>query len=83
MSTSLKVEAIISIVAGAFECLDRLDLEQRVAILNEVRAALAEYSPFRNEPVDFVRWVPAEEVQQGLREISGPDAPQEGKMGGR
>ena len=38
------------------------DLDQRVALLNEVRALVAEFSPFRSEPVDLVQWVQADSV---------------------
>lgn len=38
------------------------DLASRVALINELRAAIHEVSPFADEPVDFVRWVPAEAV---------------------
>lgn len=38
------------------------DLDERVRILNEYRRALHEASPFAHEPVDFVEWVPVEEV---------------------
>lgn len=40
-----------------------LDLPQRVALLNELRSVLAEFSPFQTEPVDYVQWVPADDVQ--------------------
>jgi len=36
---------------------------QRVDALNMIREALHEISPFRGEPVDFVRWVPSDAVQ--------------------
>jgi ParB-like chromosome segregation protein Spo0J len=39
------------------------DTAGRVELLNQLRAALAEQSPFAAEPVDFVEWVPAETVQ--------------------
>jgi ParB-like chromosome segregation protein Spo0J len=39
------------------------DMAGRVELLNALRAALAEQSPFRTEPVDFVEWVPGEAVQ--------------------
>lgn len=39
------------------------DEADRIAALNEIRAALHEVSPLRDEPVDFVRWVPASEVR--------------------
>lgn len=37
--------------------LDALSLDARVEILNEVRYILHKSSPFKSEPVDFVRWV--------------------------
>lgn len=36
-----------------------MDTATRVTALNEIRAALHSVSPFRYEPVDYVRWVPA------------------------
>lgn len=38
------------------------DLAGRVRLLNELRAVLAEQSPFTSEPVDSVAWVPSETV---------------------
>lgn len=38
-------------------------LEERVAFLNRVRAALHDLGPFRDEPVDYVEWVPTDQVQ--------------------
>jgi ParB-like chromosome segregation protein Spo0J len=40
----------------------RMDLDDRVETLNFVRAALHEVSPFKSEPVDFVRWVKNDSV---------------------
>jgi ParB-like chromosome segregation protein Spo0J len=40
-----------------------LDLPEQVALLNELRGILNEHSPFRDEPVDYVEWVPADQVQ--------------------
>jgi ParB-like chromosome segregation protein Spo0J len=37
--------------------------ERRVELLNEIRAIVAEFSPFQTEPVDLVSWVPAASVQ--------------------
>jgi ParB-like chromosome segregation protein Spo0J len=42
--------------------LDTPDLTERVERLNDLRAAIAEHSPFNQEPVDFVRWVAAPAV---------------------
>lgn len=38
------------------------DLDERVESLNELRAHIAEYSPFKTEPVDFIRWVKSDNV---------------------
>ena len=40
-----------------------LDPDGQVQVLNQVRAALHTVSPFRDEPVDLVLWVPAEQVE--------------------
>jgi len=37
-------------------------LDERVAALNAIRELVAEMSPFTTEPVDFVRWVKADDV---------------------
>jgi hypothetical protein len=42
--------------------LDGADLDKRVEIINELREFLHEISPFKNEPVDFVKWVPVNSV---------------------
>jgi ParB-like chromosome segregation protein Spo0J len=39
------------------------DLTERVAFINTIRQAIHEHSPFKSEPVDFVRWVPADTVR--------------------
>jgi ParB-like chromosome segregation protein Spo0J len=44
------------------ELLRDMPVGERAAALNEVRAVLHEVSPFRYEPVDFVRWLPAADV---------------------
>jgi len=42
--------------------IDALDLDTKVEALNEARQVLHEISPFRSEPVDFVRWVKCDTV---------------------
>ena len=37
-------------------------IEQKVNAINELRQLIHELSPFRNEPVDFVKWVPSASV---------------------
>lgn len=43
--------------------LKTLELDERVDVINAVRQAIHEASPFRDEPVDFVQWVRNENVQ--------------------
>jgi len=42
--------------------LDRDDFDDKVSALNELRELISECSPYRSEPVDFVRWVKIEQV---------------------
>ena len=42
--------------------LERLEGDELVEAINETRAAIFVHSPFKNEPVDFVRWVKNSEV---------------------
>jgi ParB-like chromosome segregation protein Spo0J len=44
------------------EALNRGDLDERINVMNELREAIAEHSPFSSQPVDFVRWVKADRV---------------------
>lgn len=37
-------------------------LEEKVHLINEIRGAIHALSPFKNEPVDFVKWVKNEKV---------------------
>lgn len=37
-------------------------LSEQVEIINDIRQHIHEHSPFKNEPVDFVKWVLASEV---------------------
>jgi ParB-like chromosome segregation protein Spo0J len=48
----------LAVLTGAIDnALGPLDLEDRIAAINELRAAIAAHSPFSTEPVDFVRWI--------------------------
>jgi ParB-like chromosome segregation protein Spo0J len=53
------VTSLIRIIA---EYAKTLDIDARVALLNECRSMLHEVSPFKSEPVDFVAWTKAENV---------------------
>jgi ParB-like chromosome segregation protein Spo0J len=45
------------------EAIKSLPLDEKIESINNIRDALHEISPFRDEPVDFVRWVKAETVE--------------------
>lgn len=45
-----------------FKSLKDLELKERVEAINAIRLALHKYSPFKDEPVDCVRWIPADDV---------------------
>lgn len=44
-------------VLGWIATLGELPTEERVNAINELREAIHEVSPFKTEPVDFVKWV--------------------------
>lgn len=52
------VAAILSDVSPIFARIAALPLDRRVQAVNEIRASLLPYSPFKEEPVDYVKWVP-------------------------
>lgn len=41
---------------------DKLELDEKIKFLNDIKEMLHEISPFKNEPVDFVKWVKCDEV---------------------
>ena len=53
---------IISDAGSLFESLASLSLEDKIEAINDIREILSSYSPFNANPVDFVKWVPAELV---------------------
>lgn len=56
MTRTELVEALVADLAAIPE-------DERIAALNEVREALHAVSPLRHHPVDYVRWVPADQVR--------------------
>jgi hypothetical protein len=42
--------------------LEPLNILDKIEAINTIRAAIHEISPFKNEPVDFVKWVNAQDV---------------------
>lgn len=57
------VESVIEQCKAFVECIRYMPLTDRVRAVNEIRGALHEVSPFRDEPVDYVQWVPADDVK--------------------
>jgi len=62
MEFDLITASIVGEIKGAVARLAEVDEEQRIDAINEVRAAIHALSPMRREPVDFVRWVRADDL---------------------
>jgi len=58
-----QVATLMQRAKALFRELDDLPLAERVQALNQIRQLLHEHSPFADEPVDCVQWVPADTVQ--------------------
>lgn len=56
-------DEIIETVDGVRHALLSLPIDDRIDCLNRLRAILHEVSPFKDNPVDLVQWVKAEEVE--------------------
>ncbi len=52
------------------------DIHERVQILNRVRAELHDISPFKDEPVDCIQWVPCSEVHANDYHTNSVDPPE-------
>jgi ParB-like chromosome segregation protein Spo0J len=53
---------IVAVARDLFAGLAALDEDARMDAVNQIRTALREHSPMKDEPVDCVQWVPAEQV---------------------
>jgi ParB-like chromosome segregation protein Spo0J len=42
--------------------LNKMEMPEKISSINEIKAALKEISPFNENPVECVRWVPADQV---------------------
>jgi ParB-like chromosome segregation protein Spo0J len=42
--------------------IQKLDVDEKVKVINEIRTKIKEVSPFNDEPVDCVKWVKCDEV---------------------
>jgi len=58
----LETSALVSKAKELFAGLSQLQIQSRVHAINEIRVALHAYSPFKDEPVDCVQWIQAEDV---------------------
>jgi ParB-like chromosome segregation protein Spo0J len=56
------IDEVVERAANVFELLKLLDEDDRVEAINLIREILHEASPFKDEPVDFVRWVRSDDV---------------------
>lgn len=59
----MEASEIIERVTPIFKEIEKLDDETKVFVINAIRMALREYSPFKDEPVDCIQWTRAELVE--------------------
>lgn len=59
----LTASGIMEQLTPVIEAIAALPEDERIEMLNQVKLALHEISPFKDEPVDCVLWVPADTVQ--------------------
>jgi ParB-like chromosome segregation protein Spo0J len=57
------VNQLVEAVRAHIEEIKKYDVKEQIEIINEIKKALHEISPMKNEPVDCVIWVPAESVE--------------------
>jgi len=55
-------EFVVDGIKPFIDQLATLDIDSRVAAINMIREMIAEHSPFKDEPVDCVKWVKNEHV---------------------
>jgi len=66
MSTSLIGNSIVEQMQALCQQIAQLPEDEAVSVINEIKLALHEISPLREEPVDCVLWVPAEQVEGNI-----------------
>lgn len=62
-SLTLFGQSVLDKAKDVFALLEQISDDERIDVINALRQALHDYSPFKNEPVDCVLWVPAESVE--------------------
>lgn len=60
--TAEEKRQLIASAEDAFAGLVALEIPDQIEVINRIREMLHEMSPFHDEPVDLVRWVPADDV---------------------
>ncbi|RJQ29173.1 hypothetical protein C4571_01935 [Candidatus Parcubacteria bacterium] len=63
MGIDLIGNTIIERARELFSELENLDADVKIEVINEIKGALHEHSPFAGEPVDCVLWIPADQVE--------------------
>jgi ParB-like chromosome segregation protein Spo0J len=63
MAIDLIAQGIVDEAKAVISRLADMDDETRIDAINEIRASLHEISPMKREPVDFVRWVKADDLR--------------------
>lgn len=56
-------DKLITQAKELFATIDKLAPEIKIKTINAIRASLHQYSPFKNEPVDCVLWIPETQIQ--------------------
>lgn len=51
-------------ISHIIDLIKNLPIDEKVDAINSIRSQLHEISPFKTEPVDFVRWVKSDSVHQ-------------------
>lgn len=60
---STNKHVIVELACAVFDRIDALTDDEKVNVLNQLRYELRQHSPFKNEPIECIYWVPAEVVQ--------------------
>jgi ParB-like chromosome segregation protein Spo0J len=55
-------ESVVTRSIDIFSNLDELDIDDKISTINRIRVELSRHSPFNNEPVDCVQWIPSSKV---------------------
>lgn len=55
---------VIDIFENGIRLISELEIDEKIVILNKVRGMLHEISPFKDNPVDFVKWIRNDKVRQ-------------------